>query len=52
MILGITVYVEGWVAKSPLLPFSLFSVPYLKPLIISLLGLFGSLGIFLLYGAL
>lgn len=52
IILGITVYVEGWVAKSPLLPFSLFSVPYLKPLIISLLGLYGSLGIFLLYGAL
>lgn len=32
MLLGIAVYVEGWVAKNPLIPFDSFKVPYLKPL--------------------
>lgn len=52
IILAIAIYVEGWVADAPLLPFDLFKVPYMMPLIISLLFLYGSLGIFLLYGAL
>lgn len=45
-------YVEGWVVSNPLLPLDLFSVKYMKPLVICLLCLYGSLGIFLLYSAL
>ncbi|KAK9319212.1 major facilitator superfamily domain-containing protein, partial [Lipomyces orientalis] len=52
VILGVAVYVEGWVAEAPLLPPSLFAVPYMKPLILSMFFLYGCLGIFLLYGAL
>ncbi|RAH77851.1 putative MFS multidrug transporter [Aspergillus japonicus CBS 114.51] len=52
VILGAFVYVEGWVADKPLLPGDLFSVKYMKPIVISLLLMYGSLGIFLLYAAL
>lgn len=50
--LCLAVYVEGWVAKDPLLPAVLFAVPSMTPLIIALLCMYGSAGIFLLYGAL
>ncbi|KAL3465259.1 major facilitator superfamily domain-containing protein [Aspergillus heterothallicus] len=46
------VYVEGWVAKNPLLPGDIFAVKYMKPLAIALLFLYGSLGIFFLYAVL
>lgn len=46
------VYVEGWVAKAPLIPFDLFQVPYLKPLFIALFFSYGCLGIFLLFATL
>lgn len=49
LLLGIAVYVEGWVAEVPLLPSSLFKVKHMTPLIIGLLFCYGSLGIFLLY---
>ncbi|OJJ98915.1 hypothetical protein ASPACDRAFT_1881671 [Aspergillus aculeatus ATCC 16872] len=52
VILGAFVYVEGWVADKPLLPGDLFSVKYMKPIVICLLLMYGSLGIFLLYAAL
>lgn len=52
IILGIAFYVEGWVAKSPLIPFDLFRVPYLSPLFVALFFLDGVLGIFLLYATL
>lgn len=52
IILGVAVYVEGWVAEEPLLPADLFRVKHMKPLIIALLFSFGSLGIYLLYGTL
>lgn len=44
-----TGYVEGYVAKNPLIPFSLFRVPYIKPLFLGLFLNYGCLGIFLLY---
>lgn len=49
LLLGATVYVEGWVAEMPLLPPDLFAVKYMKPLILALFFTYGSLGIFLLY---
>ena len=49
-LLGLAVYVEGYVAKNPLLPFDLFTIPYINPLFIALLFSYGCLGIFLLYG--
>ncbi|KAL2002686.1 hypothetical protein VTN02DRAFT_6169 [Thermoascus thermophilus] len=52
VILGIAVYVEGWVASSPLLPGDLFRVPSLKPVIIVLSLVYGGLGVFLLYSTL
>ena len=52
LLLGFAVYVEGWTASAPLLPSSLFKVPYLKPLILALFLSYGVLGIFLLYGTL
>lgn len=50
LLLGGAVYVEGWVANQPLLPFDLFKVKSMTPLMIALLFSYGSLGIFLLYG--
>lgn len=47
--LAAAVYVEGWVADEPLLPFDIFQVKYVKPLCAALLFSYGSLGIFLLY---
>ena len=52
LILGSAIYVEGWVVSAPLLPASLFKVPYLKPLILALFLSYGVLGVFLLYGTL
>jgi len=52
LLLGTAVYVEGWVAKNPLLPFDLFCVPYMKPLVVALVFVYGSLGVWLLYGTL
>ena len=44
-------YVEGWVAKMPLLPFDLFKVPQMKPLIVALFFSYGVFGIYLLYAS-
>ena len=52
ILLGIAFYVEGWVAKSPLIPFDLFEVPYLSALFVALFFLDGILGVFLLYSTL
>ncbi|EEH18443.1 hypothetical protein PABG_01006 [Paracoccidioides brasiliensis Pb03] len=52
ILLGLAVYVEGWVAESPLLPFEIFDVPYMKPVVVALLFFYGCLGVFLLYGTL
>ncbi|GME51268.1 MFS transporter [Neofusicoccum parvum] len=44
LILAAAVYVEGWVAEQPLLPFDIFQVKYMKPLCVALLFSYGSLG--------
>ncbi|KAI9743438.1 MAG: hypothetical protein M1835_002901, partial [Candelina submexicana] len=49
LLLGVAVYVEGWVAENPLLPFDLFRVPHMKALTIALFFEFGTLGVYLLY---
>ncbi|RDW62058.1 putative transporter-3 [Coleophoma cylindrospora] len=45
------VYIEGWVADDPLLPFDLFQVRYMKPLVVSLFFAYGVFGIFLFYSS-
>lgn len=52
LILGVAFYVEGWVAKTPLIPFDMFQVPYLSALFVALFFSDGVLGIFLLYATL
>lgn len=52
ILLGVTFYVEGWVAEAPLLPADVFRVKRMKALIVALLFSFGSLGIYLLYATL
>ncbi len=52
LFLGISFYVEGWVAANPLLPFDLFKVPHLPALFVALFFSDGVLGIFLLYATL
>lgn len=49
LLLVTAIYVEGWVAEQPLIPFSLFAVPQMKALFLALFFTYGSLGIFLLY---
>jgi MFS family permease len=50
LLLLTAVYIEGWVAKAPLLPADLFENRRLAPLVVALMLLYGTLGIFLLYG--
>ncbi|KAI9840708.1 MAG: hypothetical protein M1838_003942 [Thelocarpon superellum] len=52
LLLALAVYVEGWIAHSPLIPFDLFAVPYLKPLFVALFFSYGTLGVFLFYATL
>ena len=50
--LFMAVYIEGWVAKLPLLPADIFAVPALTPLVLALFMLYGTWGIFSVYGTL
>ena len=52
LLLSISLYIEGWVATNPLLPFDLFKVPHLPALCVALFFSDGVLGIFLLYATL
>lgn len=52
MFLASAVYVEGWVAKMPLLPFDLFEVKYMKPLAVVLFISYGTFGVYLFYASL
>ena len=47
--IGAATYVEGWTAKTPLLPFDIFKVECMKPLVISLFFSYGVFGIYLFY---
>ncbi|KAK6611687.1 Drug resistance protein YOR378W-like 5 [Botrytis cinerea] len=49
VLFAIAMYVERYVASQPLLPYSLFAVPNMKPLFVALFFTYGSLGVFLLY---
>ncbi|CEJ62660.1 hypothetical protein PMG11_11154 [Penicillium brasilianum] len=51
-LLGVMTYLEVWVVDNPLLPGDIFRLKFMTPLILALLCLYGSLGIFLLYGVL
>ncbi|KAL2870573.1 major facilitator superfamily-domain-containing protein [Aspergillus lucknowensis] len=50
-LLGVAVYVEGWVAESPLLPFDVFRVRYMSPLFVALSFSYGVFGIYLFYAS-
>nr|POE74776.1 putative mfs-type transporter [Quercus suber] len=52
ILLGIAIYIEGWVAEQPLLPAAVFKIKYMVPFIIGLLFAYGTLGIYLLYATL
>jgi MFS family permease len=52
LLLTLAIYIEGWVAKLPLLPADIFSVPAMKPLLLAMLMLYGTWGIFSVYGTL
>lgn len=49
--LGAAVYVEGWVAEQPLLPFDMFAVKGMKPLVVALFFDYGVFGLFLFYAS-
>jgi MFS family permease len=51
VLLGAAVYIEGWLAKNPLLPFDVFQVKYMTPLLISLFFSYGVFGIYLFYAS-
>jgi MFS family permease len=51
LFLAAAVYVEGWVASQPLLPFDLFNPKYMTRLIVSLFFAYGTFGVFLLYAS-
>ncbi|KAJ5797564.1 uncharacterized protein N7503_006860 [Penicillium pulvis] len=52
LFMGGMAYIEGWIVQNPLLPGDIFHVKHMAALVIALLFLYGSLGIFLLYGVL
>ncbi|KAK6395371.1 hypothetical protein LTR65_000841 [Meristemomyces frigidus] len=52
LLLAAAFYVEGWVAEQPLLPFEVFKIKYMRPLMLGLLFSYGTLGIYLLYATL
>jgi MFS family permease len=51
LFLGAAVYVEGWVAENPLLPFDLFKPKYMVSLTIALFFSWGVFGTFLFYSS-
>ncbi|KAL1836255.1 hypothetical protein VTJ49DRAFT_5386 [Mycothermus thermophilus] len=51
LFIAAAVYVEGWVAKQPLLPFDLFKPKYMARLSVALLFAYGTFGIYLFYAS-
>lgn len=49
--LGAFVYIEGWVAKQPLLPGDMFQVKGMKPLALALFFQYGNFGIYIFYAS-
>lgn len=50
-LLAAAVYIEGWVATNPLLPFDVFHVKHMKPLLVSLFFSYGVFGMYLFYAS-
>lgn len=50
LILSFAFYFEGWLAKSPLMPADVFAVPCMTPLFFAIFVLYGTLGVYLLFG--
>jgi MFS family permease len=50
--LGSAVYIEGWVARHPLLPFSVLKIDCVRPVLLGLLLSYGTIGIYMLYATL
>ncbi|KAI5287222.1 hypothetical protein KEM54_006151 [Ascosphaera aggregata] len=50
ILLGVAFYIEGWVARHPLMPFEVFRVKYMKTFTLALWFFLGCSGIFLFYG--
>lgn len=51
ILLGISIYVEGWVSSQPLLPGILFKPKHMKTLVMSLTFAYGTFGIFMYYAS-
>ena len=51
-LLVIAIYIEGWIAQHPLLPFSVFRIPQMRSLSLALFFSYGSIGVYLLYATL
>lgn len=51
LLLAAAVYIEGWIATNPLLPFDVFQVKYMTPLLLSLFFSYGVFGIYLFYAS-
>lgn len=51
LFLAAAVYVEGWVAEQPLLPFDLFKPKYMGRLSVALFFAYGVFGVFLFYAS-
>ncbi|KAL4883158.1 major facilitator superfamily-domain-containing protein [Aspergillus karnatakaensis] len=51
LLLCVAFYIEGWVATEPLLPFDIFKVKYMSPLLAALSFSYGVFGIYLFYAS-
>lgn len=49
--IGAAIYIEGWVAKQPLLPGDVFKVKGMKALVVALFFQYGVFGIYLFYAS-
>lgn len=50
--LGATFVIEGWMAKQPLLPASVFQIKNIRPLLLGLLLSYGTVGLYVCYATL
>jgi MFS family permease len=50
-LLAAAVYVEGWVAENPFVPFDLFAPKHMKKLVVALFFGYGAFGLFLFYSS-
>lgn len=51
VLLGASIFIEGWIAAQPLLPGSLFRQKYMKTLVVALTFAYGTYGIFMYYAS-